>query len=485
LSPDDVFDILTDNGEIQGLYKVNNKIYFNAEYIQAGVFLVRDKNNNIIFKADLENKTVQLNGDYVSIGGMTLPTAITNARSGAVSDMNTRLTPDDVFRRLTNDGEVQGLTKVGSQVYINATYIHSGTLKLGGYGNENGLLQILDANNNEIGTWNKDGISIRKGSLNLGNGQFTVSNTGALVAKDGAFSGSVSSSTISASTITGSKVTSQSSTRKIEMDASYLRFEDTEAKTKSAASGWDVDPTAGWITTRNQNATYYNAEDGSWEYFVGQYVPCLDILARNGSDLRIAMASSPTAITRQVITVHGTDNGRVGFGTPVNMASGLTVAGNVLCTNLIASSSVTARGSKPRAVDTEDYGTRLLYCYETPTPVFGDIGEGKIGEDGACYVPIDPVFAETVTLNSYQVFLQLYGEGNCYVSERKPGYFIVTGTPGLSFGWELKARQKDFDQLRLKDFNMMLDEAEPKGSLDYGELGMKHIEQIANERSAA
>lgn len=85
-----------------------------------------------------------------------------------------------------------------------------------------------------------------------------------------------------------------------------------------------------------------------------------------------------------------------------------------------------------------------------PAPFFGDIGEGTIGEDGFCYVPIDPILAETVTLNQYQVFLQKYGAGDCWIQERKPGFFIVQGTPGLSFGWELKAKQADFDQLRME-----------------------------------
>ena len=37
-------------------------------------------------------------------------------------------------------------------------------------------------------------------------------------------------------------------------------------------------------------------------------------------------------------------------------------------------------GSKSRIATTENYNQRLLYCYETPTPTFGDIGEGTIDE---------------------------------------------------------------------------------------------------------
>jgi hypothetical protein len=82
--------------------------------------------------------------------------------------------------------------------------------------------------------------------------------------------------------------------------------------------------------------------------------------------------------------------------------------------------------------------------------MFGDVGEGTIGEDGKCYIWLDPVFAQTVTTNQYQVFLQKYGNGDCCVSERNGSYFVVDGTPGMAFGWEIKAKQRDYDQRRLE-----------------------------------
>lgn len=139
--------------------------------------------------------------------------------------------------------------------------------------------------------------------------------------------------------------------------------------------------------------------------------------------------------------------------------------------------SVTVSGTKSREVSTPDYSNRLMYCYETPSPLFGDVGEGVIGEDGKCYITIDPVFAETVTLKQYQVFLQKYGAGECYVSERKGAYFVVEGTPNLSFGWELKAKQADFDQLRLeRDTKHVSIENEQ----NYSEDGAEHFTEVTN-----
>lgn len=118
-----------------------------------------------------------------------------------------------------------------------------------------------------------------------------------------------------------------------------------------------------------------------------------------------------------------------------------------------ASGSLQVDGTKSRIATTKDYGKRLLYCYETPSPMFGDIGEGQIDETGKCFVFIDDVFAETIDTDcKYQVFLQPYGKGECYIIERNTNYFVVEGTENLLFGWEIKAIQKDFDTMRLEEY---------------------------------
>lgn len=120
---------------------------------------------------------------------------------------------------------------------------------------------------------------------------------------------------------------------------------------------------------------------------------------------------------------------------------------------IIAGGSMQVYGTKNRIVETENYAERLQYCYETPTPMFGDVGEGAIDKTGKCYVWLDDVFAETIDTDvQYQIFLQAYGEGNVYVNERSPSYFVVCGTPGLAFGWEIKAVQKGYDTVRLESF---------------------------------
>lgn len=110
-------------------------------------------------------------------------------------------------------------------------------------------------------------------------------------------------------------------------------------------------------------------------------------------------------------------------------------------------------GTKNRIVKTQNYQERLQYCYEMPSPMFGDIGNGKTDEDGACYIFIDDIFRETIDTDcQYQVFLQKYGQGDLWVEERTEDYFIVKGAPNLSFSWEIKAKQLGYDIERLELF---------------------------------
>ena len=114
--------------------------------------------------------------------------------------------------------------------------------------------------------------------------------------------------------------------------------------------------------------------------------------------------------------------------------------------------------------------------------MFGDIGEGTIADDGKCYVWLDPVFMQTIDNSSYQVFLQKYGQGDCWVSERKSNYFVVEGDIGLAFGWEIKARQIDYSQRRLDTRIKVETDNLPQ---DYGKSALEHIQSIQSEREVA
>ncbi len=135
-------------------------------------------------------------------------------------------------------------------------------------------------------------------------------------------------------------------------------------------------------------------------------------------------------------------------------------------------------GTKSRIAKTKSYNDRLLYCYEMPSPIFGDVGHGVIGEDGLCYVDIDPIFFETIdTGQNYHVFLQSYSEHPIYVFVKQQDYFVVKGIPGTEFDWELKAKQLDFPIERL-DENI---EPEDYEDVDYISSASEYLNNYEKE----
>lgn len=133
--------------------------------------------------------------------------------------------------------------------------------------------------------------------------------------------------------------------------------------------------------------------------------------------------------------------------------NGASFSGLVICSNgLQVNGGLSVSGTKNRLVNTDHYGKRLLNAYETAVPYFGDIGTGEILGDGECFVEIDPIFAETISLEDYVVFLQAEGDGKCYIAEKYADGFIVAGTPGLKFAYEIKAKQKGFENIRLDEY---------------------------------
>jgi hypothetical protein len=134
---------------------------------------------------------------------------------------------------------------------------------------------------------------------------------------------------------------------------------------------------------------------------------------------------------------------------------------------LKVSGTLSVTGTKQRAVKTPNYNDRSLYCYETPTPLFGDIGEAMLDESGVGYVDLDDIFAETITTKmEYQVFLQKEGDGDCYVAEKCERYFVIKGTPNLKVAWELKAKQRDYEHIRLEEPNEYEEYAEVNATDD-------------------
>ena len=114
-------------------------------------------------------------------------------------------------------------------------------------------------------------------------------------------------------------------------------------------------------------------------------------------------------------------------------------------------------GEKTRIIHTDDGRNAEMYAYETASPTFGDIGTGKIDNDGYCYVYLENDFLATIEKNmKYHVTLTAKGPGELYVksTNENDGYFLVKGTPKLEFYWEVRARQKGCRDTRIEESNI-------------------------------
>jgi hypothetical protein len=430
---------------------------------------------------------LQSKGETEQSNSGTKPSGATNEQAFLIEKatevtrtLDKSLTQEGIFNRLTNNGEVQGLILYNGKVYLNAEYIQAGTiaanllmaaiLTIGGANNGNGQIKILDANGNVIGTWDKNGISVTKGSITGGtiNGATLTlggnnNASGTLTVKDA--SGNIigtwnnAGMTLNKGSIAGPSITigGQNNTNGVlnvnDNNNNTLGTIDTDGITLYGIQ-YDINLNERYLNFYNKSHTH------SVNVYAAGYNDNIDLILYGGPSL--ILTADGNTISKQW---------SIGSGQLYSYDSDLK----------LQSGNLYVGGTKSRLVSTDQYSDRLLYCYETPSPMFGDVGEGTIGEDGKCYVWLDPVFAQTITTTQYQVFLQRYGSGECWVAERKGSYFVVEGTPNMAFGWEIKAKQRDFDQRRL-DRN---DEPFTVPTQTYGEDAAKHIEDIRKERESA
>jgi len=86
----------------------------------------------------------------------------------STNDLDDSFNQQKIFNRLTNNGETQGIYLSNGKLYINATYIATGIL--------------ADVNNNTTFNLSTGALTMKKGSIDLGNGSFSVDVNGHLTA---------------------------------------------------------------------------------------------------------------------------------------------------------------------------------------------------------------------------------------------------------------------------------------------------------------
>lgn len=314
---------------------------------------------------------------------------------------NLGLTQSEVFNLLTNNGALQGLYMGNGNLYINGTY-----MKIGKVSSANGRV-YFDLDNNELAC---DRL------VSTASGSKTIATVESVPAYQ---SGSDYGLKIVNSGYANGVVSITPATRSGFWYESMIRSPEGLVL---KAGNWTENATSSGTVSRGFSSLDLRSGNG--------------VILNSSAGIRL---DTPTNDLIQLSTQHVYLYCRNGGGFDVMV------------------------GTKSKVVETDNYSQRRLYCYETPSPMFADVGSGVIGEDGYCYVEIDDIFSETVnTSRAYQVFLQRCGEGELWVSEKNNNYFVVQGTPGLSFDWEMKARQSGFEHLRLEPTD--LDESQIRSS---------------------
>lgn len=596
LTPDEVFNILTNNGEIQGLYKIGDKIYFNAEYIKSGtiiadlikggilnlggvsnengVLVMRNASGQEIGRWDKDGLVVKsgaisanaISGGSLDLGGASNGNGIlrifnaSGTQVGYINNTGVHFSQGEVSADVINGGTLKlggsgngnGLLQIynasgksighisNTGVYFDqgqivADVIKGGTLTLGGASNGNGLLQIRDASGNDIGHISNTGVYFNKGQisanvlkggyLDLGgtsngdgvlrifnaSGEQTgyINNTGVHF-NEGTFGGSLSAATgtfkgeLQAATGTfKGNLSAAGGTFKGDLQAAGGTFSGSLQAARGTFSGSITvgGDSSGIINIKNSYNVTIGTISESGVILNGSSVNPYFIVNSSSGNTKVSISGSGVRCfngTSSYITMEGgtipylsildsNGNSTSVRGTSISTDGSLSIGSTssfggyaTFEQSIVANSSITCKGTltvsgyKNRLVETDNYDERLLYSYEMPSPMFGDIGEATTDENGECYLFLDDIFQETVTTSiEYQVFLQKEGQGDIWVEEKAEQYFLVKGTPNLKFSWEVKAKQREYEYERLETYGSSPEIRE----LDYEEEAFKMYEQ--------
>ena len=167
-SQEEVFNKLTNNGAEQGIYLSGGKLYINASYMQIGTITDKQKKNYW----NLATGEFSLSSNSFNVDG-----------ESADDFFKGSLSQDDIFNKLTNNGQVQGIYLQSGRLYINADYIQAGTIKdktgkswwnltTGEFHTENGTFTGTITGSTIVGSeirfQKQDGTTIYLGNMGLG-----------------------------------------------------------------------------------------------------------------------------------------------------------------------------------------------------------------------------------------------------------------------------------------------------------------------------
>lgn len=368
-----------------------------------------------------------------------------------------------VFNALTDNGKQEGIYMQNGHLYINASYIKSGQISA----DLISLKNINVTNSSGVSTFaidNYGNVTLRPNTFVLTNGDTIYS-----VAEDKASTALSNANRYTDNALSDLDIGKMSKQEIIDVlsDNSnnkglYLSngnvYMNADYINTGELAGWKVgikklsaSGTYGEVTLDASTGEIYS------ETNTGVYVPGYGTLY--GTRIRGINLYTGTVHASSVSVDASVSAGSVSTSKKVEVGTHVEASGHFYSAGTgtdLADASIRGKlkvsGTKSRSVSTVDYDEQLFYCYEMSTPFFGDIGESVISDDGTCMIDIDDIFQESANVGiKYYVFLQREGEGNCWIAEKEQNYFIVKGTPGLKFSFEIKARQAEYEHMRFTD----------------------------------
>lgn len=412
------FTVSTDGGKswnagitADGSAVVNilSAIGINAEWIDTRGLRARDNAGNITFEINEATGAVTISASSFKLSGKTIDQLL----NLGIANYDNTLSQAEIFDRLTNKGEEQGLYLKDGKLYLNFSYALGGTLKLGGQDNVNGSIEILDAKGNQIGIWDNSGLN----------------------ASQGTFEGLIKSS--------------GKNGWRTELYGSKLDFYHNHEKTgviSPIAWGNDFDNKEGVMFGTNSKylAIGFHNPSSSVDGYAAGYI------LNNGLD--------PEGLTSRNL-LYGTTyiNGGLTVNHKLMFPSGAGLWFFEGSDRLISLTGADIRGdlnvtgAKSRTVSTTNYGDINLNAVESPEAYFEDYGSGIISVDGTLTVFFDEIYYETIDAAcDYQVFITATSEKKVDWIKKNKGYFIAHGEDGASFDWCIVCKQRDYEAVRLE-----------------------------------
>lgn len=399
-----------------------------ADWINTRGLKAQDNDGNVTFEVDANTGKVNIKANTFSLQGQSIGAIAGDVAEGVAEDIASDkvnnamngLNQETIFNKLTNNGTIQGLYMKDGQLYVNASYILSGLLTLGGANNINGILRVLDAGGNESCLFDKDGAQIT--------GEVTIKKE----AKH--FVNKPQSNLVSRFGEVTVPYFDQSTRDCFEIyndsyEESKLVFipKWTGGSLTSAVlsnSGIEVGGNGGSITLKKGTS------------HIGVHNDAGDMAAffLSASDGSMSMTGGRAGTN--IYTIFNAEYG----GGPGNA-------------DVLIQGAFRATGGKTRVVKTDHYETVTLNAVESTGCFFQDYGGGIISDEGICYVFFEPIFRETVNLE-YGYFVQISKTSSLGIEyiEKNEDYFKVFGEPGATFDWSVTAKQRGYENEYLERY---------------------------------